>query len=316
MVETFVFTDIKSAFSKISTHSLNGYFRDLPCLADMLRLDLIDPVVSGNKAFKLYGHWRAFESSSHRRLLSFGGAHSNHLHALAAYAHRTGVPCVGMIRGYASAPLTDTLKDCQRWGMALQFLDKKAYAQRHSDAFRQSLSTQFDAYVIPEGGDGEASEDGLALLAPLCEGYDQVWLAVGSGATALGLAKAFERQTRIAPTPVLVGVNTVADNGAQRQRWTATMPQNQRWTLIDVDEGRRFASFKERDQQQLALWDEAAKKGALPWLEPVYTLTLMQAFIRESGELCDSDSRVLLLHTGGLQGRRGFGLSWSRTSQG
>lgn len=307
-----MFTDIQAACSDVLTHPLTDYFHEVACSADMLRLDLLDPIISGNKAFKLYGHWRAFESSSHRRVLSFGGAHSNHLHALAAYAHRAGVPCTGMIRGYASAPLTDTLKDCQRWGMALQFLNKQTYAQRHSDAYRQSLSTQFDAYVIPEGGDGEASEDGLALLAPLCQGYDQVWLAVGSGATALGLAKAFERQADMTVAPTLVGVNTVADSGAQRRRWMDNMPKNQRWRLIEAGAGRRFASFNHDDRQQLARWDEAAKKGALPWLEPVYTLPLMQAFIRESAnERCDPDRRVLLLHTGGLQGRRGFGLSWN-----
>ena len=91
---------------------------------DILRLDKIHPLVSGNKWYKLkYNVERACELG-YQRLLSCGGPHSNHLHALASVGKALGFSTLAFVRGYAHLPLTETLRDCQKMGMEMIFVDK------------------------------------------------------------------------------------------------------------------------------------------------------------------------------------------------
>jgi 1-aminocyclopropane-1-carboxylate deaminase len=60
----------------------------------VLRLDLIDPLISGNKWFKLSSYLALAAESGAAGLISLGGAHSNHLHALAAAGQRWAFPVV------------------------------------------------------------------------------------------------------------------------------------------------------------------------------------------------------------------------------
>lgn len=259
--------------------------------AQILRLDLIDPLISGNKAYKLFGHLEPFRLSQYTQLLSFGGRYSNHLHALAALGARYAYSTVGVVLGYPQQPLTPTLLDCQRFGMTLHFVDRKTYAKRYQQTWQQHLAQQFDAYVIGEGGEGELGQQGCRLLAPYVQQYDEVWLPVGTGTTALGLASVLPQHT------TLVGVNAVADQGAQWANWQALLtPQS--WRLLDQYHGGGFARTPHEVWSLIDRYDAAQ----LP-LDPVYTAKMVWAFEQEwqAGRVRGS---VLLIHTGGLQGRR------------
>jgi len=278
---------------------------------DVLRLDQLDPQLSGNKAFKLFGHVQQAERQSMTRLLSFGGPFSNHLHALAALGARCGMETIGVVRGYASLPLTPTLQDCRDLGMTLVFADKKTYARRYEPEYRQQLAVVHGAFVIGEGGEGDEGQYGLVgcrWLADVCRGYDQVWLALGTGTTALGLARAFTELAQTQPKaewPVVVGVNAVADQGERRRNWQAVMP-TPRWRLLDDYHCGGFGKCPAQLMQLIARYDALG----LP-LDPVYTAKLVSAF--EHQYQLDprlSEQRVLLVHSGGLQGRRGYGLSF------
>lgn len=271
---------------------------------DMLRLDQLDRAISGNKAFKLLGHVQTAASQEYNRILSFGGPFSNHLHALAAAGQRFGFATVGVVRGYQNLPLTETLKDCQRWGMTLIFANKKTYARRYEEEYRAQLSREWQAHVAEEGGAGVDGETGCQLLAPYCQGYDEVWLAVGTGTTALGLAKSLPSGCR------LVGVNVVADQGERLRHWQQHMPGCS-WRLLDHFHGGGFGRCPQALTQLIERYDEMN----IP-LDPVYTAKLIWAFEQEglvpgphegSGV---ADKKILLIHTGGLQGRRGYDLSW------
>ncbi|GGY31719.1 1-aminocyclopropane-1-carboxylate deaminase [Bacterioplanes sanyensis] len=264
--------------------------------ADMLWLATADDVICGNKPWKLWGHLQQLTSPP-VRLLSFGGPHSNHLHALAGCGRLLGIETMAVVRGYAECALTPTLQDCQQLGMRLVFADKKTYRQRHDSNYLAHLQQQYQAIVIPEGGGGEAGRLGCEALgcealAPYVEGYDQVWLAVGTGTTAEGLAQALPASTE------LMAVNVVADQGELKRRWQQSMPG--RWRLLEDFHGGGFGRISDALRQLIARYDA---KGIA--LDPVYTAKMMQAF-----EACNEPGkRALLLHTGGLQGRRGAGLS-------
>jgi 1-aminocyclopropane-1-carboxylate deaminase len=290
---------------------------------DVLRLDQLDPQLSGNKAFKLFGHVQQAERQGMTRLLSFGGPFSNHLHALAALGARCGMETIGVVRGYVDLPLTPTLQDCRDLGMTLIFADKKTYARRYDPEYRQQLAAEHGAFVIGEGGSGGedtegngSGEDegaygqvGCRWLVDGCRGYDQVWLALGTGTTALGLARALAgtRQTpsQTARLPMIVGVIVVADQGQRRRDWQRWMP-NSRWRLLDDYHYGGFGKCPAELMQLIARYDALG----LP-LDPVYTAKLVSAFEHQYPlDPALSEQRVLLVHSGGLQGRRGYGLSF------
>ena len=267
-----------------------------PACVDVLRLDAIHPVLSGNKLYKLYGYLEALNHVPFTTLVTPGGAHSNHLHAVAAAGHWLGIATVGLVRAYPSQPLTPTLMDCRHWGMQLEFLDRKTFARRYDRQWQSVQAEQHQALWVGEGGSGQLAGKGLAKLAALCKGYDEVWLAVGSGTTALALAEYLPTSTH------LVGVNVVADQGKQRQHWQQHISHS-RWTLLETDHMGRFAAL---DVQGSTTIQEFARRD-LP-LDPVYGVRLVRTFL-EHGPL-STGARCLLIHGGGLQGRRGYGLGW------
>lgn len=258
-----------------------------------LRLDLLHPTVSGNKLFKLLGHLDEFRSSGKSKLLSFGGRWSNHLHALAYAAASLNIPSVGMVLGYPDQPMTDTLNDCQQQGMSLNFCDRRLYQQRYDTAWHEVLSDNFDAWVIPEGGDGEAGLKGFGLLRPALLDFDEIWVAAGSGTSSIGLAENMSR------SQTLVIVNAVQDQGRLAER-LASLPIKPKWRFADYPNSSRFGKLTS-DQRSLI---ERSDAIALP-LDPVYTVRLVSAFLhaRQAGM---ASPNSLLIHSGGLQGRRGM----------
>ena len=263
---------------------------------DVLRLDQIHSHISGNKAFKLAGHLEEFKKSGCTCLLTFGGVWSNHLHALAALGNYLSIPTLGMVRGYDHLPLTPTLVDCQNFGMRLQFCNKKEYSRRYDLDWRIELANRFNAWVIPEGGAGEAGLKGFEHISKCLKAYDEVWVMAGTGATAEGVANYMR------PEATLVVVNALADQGELKRRW-----QEYDWpvNLVLLD-NYHTGGFGRCPDFLLELIERYDALG-LP-LDPVYTAKLLYAYEQE--HCCQpkitSQKRTLLIHTGGLQGRRGY----------
>ncbi len=116
----------------------------------ILRLDQVDPLLSGNKWYKLAHHLAAARAADAKGLISLGGRHSNHLHALAAAGQRFGLPTVGLLRGEPQA--TATVQDLQRFGMTLHWLGYGGYRDRHRADFFEAWRIRYpDYHCIPEG---------------------------------------------------------------------------------------------------------------------------------------------------------------------
>ena len=155
----------------------------------ILRLDQIDPLISGNKWFKLIEHLKTADHLGAEGIISLGGAHSNHLHALAAAGQRFGFATVGLLRGHPQQ--TPTVKDLQAFGMQLHWLGFAGYRARHEAGFWQPWQTRYPTlHPVPEGGGGLPGALGCKQLrASVCaqleslgwSDYDGWWLACEIG---------------------------------------------------------------------------------------------------------------------------------------
>lgn len=268
------------------------------------REDLRDPWLGGNKWCKLQGHLQAARALGADRLLSVGGVWSNHLHALAVAGARNGFRTVGLVRGNHESAMLD---DCRRLGMTLVPLGYAEYRRRDDADLQATWQRQYGpAYFIPEGGGGQAGLGGFQTLAAeiRARAGDQVVVAVavGTGTTLAGLA-AHLPEAEVWGFPVL----PLADAG---QRLAALLPaaalsRCRVWHgLVDTGYGRLTGSQREFmtgfEQQQEML------------LDPVYTVKLFQALfgLARQGKI-PHGTRIVALHSGGLQGRRGFGLPYA-----
>jgi len=157
---------------------------------NVLRLDEIHPVISGNKWFKLQEYLHHFQEGKYRYILTFGGAHSNHLIATAAACAALHIPCQAWVRGlHGQASETDTLAECRKLGMELHFTSRDAYSRYHK-TFLEGIQEQHpDALVIPEGGYGPMGIVGAAAINQyIPEATELVCCAIGSGTTFCGIA--------------------------------------------------------------------------------------------------------------------------------
>ena len=119
--------------------------------ADILRLDLLHPVISGNKWFKLKGHLQ--QASAAHPVITFGGAWSNHLIATSFATQQKGIPSIGIVRGEKPPVMSATLKAAADYGMQLEFISRSEYAAKDEPAFLGRLTERYpNAYIIPEGG--------------------------------------------------------------------------------------------------------------------------------------------------------------------
>lgn len=276
----------------------------------VLRLDLIDPLISGNKWFKLTEHLAAARQAGAEGLISLGGAHSNHLHALAAAGKRFGFPTVGLLRG--NPVQTPTVVDLQTFGMELHWLGYGGYRARHAPDFWEPWHQRYPhLHGVPEGGGGLMGARGCGVLLDQVHeqlpalGWDDYhgwWLAAGTGTTLAGLVLA-EAGRR----PVYGALAVPADHGvaplveAILEEGGAISPA---FELIDACRG----GFAKVDPALLDLIAQSEQQSGVP-LEPLYTGKALLALQEEvsTGRFAPG-TRLVFVHTGGLQGRRGFTL--------
>ncbi|WP_460164800.1 1-aminocyclopropane-1-carboxylate deaminase/D-cysteine desulfhydrase [Pseudomonas sp. S1_G07] len=268
----------------------------------VLRLDRIDPLISGNKWFKLIGHLAQAQQAGASGIISLGGAYSNHLHALAAAGKRFGFPTVGLLRGQPQD--TPTVQELKAFGMQLHWLGYGGYRARHAAGFWGPWREQYPhLHPVPEGGGGLAGASGCRGLVEQARAqlsnlgwadYDAWWLAAGTGTTLAGVVLA-----EAGAHPVY-GAMAVPDDHGVAQNVSALVQGG--YELFDASRG----GFAKVDPLLLDFIDVTEQACGVP-LEPLYTgkalLALKQQI--EAGRIRPG-TRLIFMHTGGLQGRRGF----------
>ncbi|MFL9812501.1 1-aminocyclopropane-1-carboxylate deaminase [Stutzerimonas sp. VN223-3] len=273
----------------------------------VLRLDLVDPELSGNKWFKLAHHLHAAHAAGAPGLISLGGPHSNHLHAMAAAAKRSGFVSVGLLRG--NPRLTPTIEDLQGFGMQLHWLGYGGYRERHQPGFFTPWLERYPGYYcVPEGGGGLSGALGCAplvahvqeqLAALGWDDHDGWWLAAGTGTTLAGLVIGEAGQAR---RPVYGALAGPPSHGVAQEVCRLLKEAgiaNDGYQLFDASRG-GFGRFDE----PLARFLFETEVAGLP-LEPVYTAKAMMALrLHVERGYFAKGTRLIFIHTGGLQGRR------------
>jgi 1-aminocyclopropane-1-carboxylate deaminase len=171
---------------------------------DLLRLDLLHPVVSGNKFYKLRFYIAAAIENGASKVASFGGPYSNHIVALAFTAKEAGLNSIGYIRTNADEPMTPSLEEAKAYGMELVYLGRTDF-QTKKASILQTSTAKSDTYFIDEGGYGTIGAKGAASI--LTENntvhYNFIVCAVGTGTMLAGCINAASPNQKIIGIPVL-----------------------------------------------------------------------------------------------------------------
>lgn len=273
----------------------------------MLRDDQRDPLLSGNKSRKLGPNLIAAQQQGIRTLVSMGGPYSNHLHALAAAGRQFGFRTIGYLRGEPGAALTPTLTDCQAAGMELRPVARERFRQLRADPALAHEGVAEPVLWLPEGGSNALAVAGVAeaMHQPALAAFapDVVLTAAGTGATAAGLAVGLaqiQAHGEIWAVAVLKGGGFLLP--AAKALLTAADLRSRR--PLRVLTGFHFGGYGRRPPALLKFCAEFQTETGLP-VEPIYTGRVCYALtqLARAGAF-RRGSRVLLVHTGGLQGAR------------
>ena len=266
----------------------------------MLREDLVGGMVPGNKARKLKYNILQAQKQGATTLLSFGGAYSNHIVALAAAGKQFGFKTVGMIRGEELGDKwqqNPTLMQAAGYGMHLEFISRAAYRQKESSEFLDTLKTRWSSvYIIPEGGTNALAIQGCKeILNSNTAEYNYICAPVGTGGTLAGIIEASNADQKI------LGFSALHGNFLETELCKLTQKRN--WKLHGEYS---FGGYAKINQQLITFINEFKNQYQIG-LDPVYTAKMVYGIFEmiKAGNFSEN-SRILAVHTGGLQGIAGM----------
>ncbi len=273
------------------------------------RDDLIHPIISGNKWRKLKYNIEYAKNEGYEGILSFGGAYSNHIHALAYATKQQCIKSIGIIRGEQHYQKNSTLSQAINWGMNCQFVDRKTYRLRNNAEYLADLQQQYVNYfIVPEGGSNTLALPGVGeVITELNQqlNYDTLILPVGSGGTFSGLINADRGQHELLGIAVLKEADHIQQQMQPLLNKTNTVasPSNRKWQLLKDFHRGGYAKFSKEDEQKIYQFSQ--ETGIL--FEPVYSGKMVLALLDLiANDYFTAGQTIVLLHTGGLQGLNGL----------
>ncbi len=264
----------------------------------VLRLDSLHPVVSGNKWFKLH-HYLTEAIAAQKTILTFGGAFSNHIVATASAASNAGLKSIGVIRGEASLTPSPTLIQAKEYGMELFYTSREAYKTKQVPAKVYERYTPEELYVIPEGGYGTNGMEGAKdiLLQNDTYNYTHILSAVGTGTTLAGLIAAAGSWQNV------IGISVLKNNFSLQQEIDDLLPSDKKGRFILLHDY-HVGGYAKRSAELIRFMNDFYSETGIP-TDFVYTGKLFFAavdLLRKN--YFEKDAKVLIVHTGGLQGNR------------
>lgn len=273
----------------------------------LLRDDLLHPQLPGNKLRKLKYNLLAANEGGHDSILTFGGAYSNHLSAVAAAGQIHGLRTVGVVRGDADADPSPTLQRCRAAGMQLHFVDREAYRQRSDPHYVAGLLRELGpAYVIPEGGTNVLALRGCAELVEELEAaavpFDALTVACGTGGTLAGLLVGLQGRKQVVGVPALKGGAFLRHD---IDALTAAAVGHT-YTNYHLHTEAHFGGYARYSAELVRFVEDFYARHAV-LLDPVYTCKAVWGTLDLIGRgFFSRGSTVVVIHTGGLQGWAGF----------
>ncbi len=269
------------------------------------RDDQIDKVISGNKWRKLKYNLLHAKAINAKGIITFGGCFSNHIHACALACKQQQLSAIGIIRGEEDNQDNYTLAWAKQWGMQLSFVDRKTYRLRNEKSYLQHLQQQYPDYlIVPEGGSNTLALIGMAeVIDELNQQseFDTLLSPVGSGGTLAGLISADKNQHKI------LGISVLKQDGYLVKQVNDLLPEHAKahtnWQLMSQYHGGGYAKFSAQDAQRIRSFSAVVGID----FEPVYSGKMILALLDlMSTGYFPAHHRIVLLHTGGLQGLAGM----------
>ncbi|WP_299059878.1 pyridoxal-phosphate dependent enzyme [uncultured Polaribacter sp.] len=269
------------------------------------REDLIHSFVSGNKFRKLKYNLQEAKKLKKNAVLTFGGAHSNHIVATAVAGKMVGLKTFGIIRGdelgkniTQTLEENATLREAHENGMKFHFVSRELYRQKTSFGFIEKMKNKWgDFYLIPEGGtNGLAVEGCEEILTKEDKQFDYICSSVGTGGTIAGIIKAKKKKQNVLGFPALKG-NFLSE---EIKKYVI---KDKTWKL---QKGYDFGGYAKYDEALIGfINDFNAKTGVL--LDPIYTGKMLFGIIDLiKKDTFEQGTKILAIHTGGIQGIQGI----------
>ena len=264
------------------------------------RLDEIHPIYGGNKIFKLKYHIQEAVNTNKNTLLSFGGAFSNHLFALAGLSAEINIPSIGIVSGYPHYSDNPTLSYCAKQGMKLYYLSpRKFYDSEERKALIREISNSNEGiYIIPDGGTDELGIKGAQDMIGDSEVYNNYCIGVGTGGSMSGLIRKLNGNGRI------IGFLALKDNGNVKESitgYTKNYPKN--WDLFS---DYHYGGFSKQNTETLKFKEDFEVLNSLE-IDPVYQVKMLlglKDLIKK--EYFSREETLLVFHTGGIQAKKGY----------
>ena len=266
------------------------------------REDLIHPIVSGNKFRKLKYNLIQAKIENQDTVLTFGGAFSNHIAAVAFAGKEQNFKTIGIIRGeelrnkISENPTLQFAQDC---GMQLEFVTREAYRQKTELGFLENLSAKFGAfYLIPEGGTNELAIKGCEeILSDEDASFDYICCSIGTGGTITGIINSLFPHQKVLGFPALKG-EFLEDE-------IRIFARNKNWEVIT---DYHFGGYGKVTPELIAFMNQFHKESQIP-LDPIYTAKMVFGVMNLiEKNYFPKKSKILLIHTGGIQGIQGMNL--------
>lgn len=266
------------------------------------REDLLHPIISGNKFRKLKYNLEEAKAQNKQTLLTFGGAFSNHILAVAGAGHLHGLQTIGIIRGeelQSKIHENPTLSQAAQLGMKFIFVSREEYRKKETANYLDQLKNQFgDFYLIPEGGTNELAVKGCEeILTDLDADFTHICTSVGTGGTISGIINSANFNQNI------IGFSSLKGDFLQQD--ISKFANKSNWTL---NTDFHFGGYGKVTDELVAFINDFQLKYQVA-LDPIYTGKMMFGII----SLIENDyflpnSKILAIHTGGLQGIKGMNL--------
>lgn len=271
------------------------------------REDEIHPIISGNKWRKLRFNIEKAIQLKKKSLLTFGGAHSNHLHATAEACKLAQLKGIGIVRGERIE--SQTIIDCEKAGMELHFVSREEYRLHDNKEFLNDLNEKFDyPFIIPQGGNNFYGTLGCTeILNHSKMNPDFIIVGSGTGNTASGILLSLKEHQKLITIPALKG-NFMAEE-IENAVFTYLMDQEtteEYLSKLEVLNNYHFGGFAKYKPELIAFMQSFYKQHKIK-LDPIYTNKVMFA-LYDLIKLnhFPENSKILAIHTGGLQGIKGF----------
>lgn len=268
------------------------------------REDLLHPHISGNKWRKLKYNLQEARNQRKNTLLTFGGAYSNHIAAVAAAGQEFDFQTFGFIRGEPHEPLNPTLTFAQNCGMQLHYLNRTTYREKQNLAFQRQLQADYpQAYLLPAGGTNSLAVKGCTeIIADIKVSFDYIGCACGTGGTLAGIIAGLQGRAQVLGFPALKGGQFLAmDVTALLREYNGHPYEN--WQLQTDYHFGGYAKVK----PALIAFIQSFKATHHIQLEPIYNGKMLYGIydLVQQG-FFKSGSTIVAIHTGGLQGLAGF----------